>query len=45
MASYNNKTNQFDMNLAICTDPNEGEFEAFEADWGPGHYVLPTCMF
>lgn len=46
MASFNNLTNSFDMNLAICTDPNGGEFEAFETDWKPdiGEFILPFCM-
>lgn len=46
MASLNKSTNSFDMNLAICTDPNGGEFEAFEADWAANtkYYMLPMCM-
>lgn len=43
----NEQTKAINLNLAICTDPNGGEFDVIETDLrlGIGRVLLPICMF
>lgn len=46
MASMNDQTQSISLNLAICTDPDGGEFDVIETDLGSRieRIILPICM-
>lgn len=44
MASLNDETKKINLNLAVCDDPDGGEFDVIEMDLGWDRNILPICM-